>query len=30
MAVALYPRLVEQRVADAMSDTRVVLVVGPR
>ncbi|MGZ2487215.1 putative AAA+ superfamily ATPase [Rhizobium pisi] len=30
VAVALYPRLVEQRVADAMSDTRVVLVVGPR
>ncbi|WP_458387090.1 ATP-binding protein [Rhizobium pisi] len=28
--MALYPRLVEQRVADAMSDTRVVLVVGPR
>ncbi|WP_254701490.1 ATP-binding protein [Neorhizobium galegae] len=26
----LYPRLVEQRVADAMSDTRVVLIVGPR
>lgn len=29
-ALSLYPRLVEQRVADAMSDTRVVLVVGPR
>ncbi|WP_064684989.1 ATP-binding protein [Rhizobium bangladeshense] len=28
--MALYPRLVEQRVADAMSDTRVVLVAGPR
>ncbi len=28
--MALYPRLVEQRVADAMSDTRVVLIVGPR
>ncbi|MBX4971026.1 ATP-binding protein [Rhizobium binae] len=26
----MYPRLVEQRVADAMSDTRVVLIVGPR
>lgn len=28
--MALYPRLVEQRVAEAMSDTRVVLIVGPR
>ncbi|MGO7591714.1 AAA family ATPase [Rhizobium leguminosarum] len=28
--MALYPRLVEQRVADAMSDTRIVLIVGPR
>ncbi|MBX4917158.1 ATP-binding protein [Rhizobium bangladeshense] len=28
--MALYPRLVERRVADAMSDTRVVLIVGPR
>ena len=28
--MVLYPRLVEQRVADAMSDTRVVLIVGPR
>ena len=28
--MALYPRLVEQGVADAMSDTRVVLIVGPR
>jgi hypothetical protein len=28
--MALYPRLIEQRVADAMSDTRVVSVVGPR
>jgi len=28
--VAVYPRLVEQRVADAMSDTRVVLIVGTR
>lgn len=28
--MALYPRLVEQRIADAMSDTRVVLIVGPR
>ncbi|MGZ2506926.1 putative AAA+ superfamily ATPase [Rhizobium beringeri] len=28
--MALYPRLVEQRVADAMSDARVVLIVGPR
>jgi hypothetical protein len=28
--VALCPRLVEQRVADAMSDTRVVLIVSPR
>lgn len=28
--MALYPRLLEQRVADAMSDTRVVLIVGPR
>lgn len=28
--MALYPRLAEQRVADAMSDTRVVLIVGPR
>ena len=28
--MALYPRLVEQRVADALSDTRVVLIVGPR
>jgi len=28
--VALYPRLVEQRVAEAMSDTRVVLIIGPR
>lgn len=27
--MALYPRLVEQRVAAAMSDTRVVLIVGP-
>lgn len=26
----MYPRLVERRVADAMSDTRVVLIVGPR
>lgn len=26
----LHPRLVEQRAADAMSDTRVVLIVGPR
>lgn len=30
IVVALYPRLVERRVADAMSDTRVVLIVGPR
>ena len=29
-AVALFPRLVEQRVADAMSDTRVVLIMAPR
>jgi predicted AAA+ superfamily ATPase len=28
--VANYPRLAEQRIADAMSDTRVVLIVGPR
>lgn len=28
--MALYPRLVEQRVVDALSDTRVVLIVGPR
>jgi predicted AAA+ superfamily ATPase len=28
--VAIYPRLVEQRVNDAMSDTRVLLMVGPR
>ncbi len=28
--MALYPRLVEKRVADAMSDTRVVLIIGPR
>ncbi len=28
--MALYPRLVEQRVAEAMSDTRVVLIIGPR
>lgn len=28
--MALYPRLIEQRIADAMSDTRVVLIVGPR
>lgn len=26
----LYPRLVEQRVADAMLDTRVIMIVGPR
>lgn len=29
-AVMLYPRLVEQRVADAMLDTRVIMIVGPR
>lgn len=29
-AVVLYPRLVEQRVADAMLDTRVIMIVGPR
>ncbi|ULJ74642.1 ATP-binding protein [Rhizobium gallicum] len=28
--MAIYPRLVEQRVNDAMSDTRVVLIIGPR
>lgn len=28
--MAIYPRLVEQRVNDAMSDTRVLLMVGPR
>jgi len=28
--MAIYPRLAEQRVNDAMSDTRVVLIVGPR
>ncbi len=28
--MALYPGLVEKRVADAMSDTRVVLTIGPR
>ncbi len=28
--MALYQRLVEQHVVDAMSDTRVVLIVGPR
>ncbi|AUC13209.1 hypothetical protein BLX90_22875 (plasmid) [Rhizobium sp. Y9] len=29
-AVMLYPRLVEQRVADAMLDTMVITIVGPR
>ena len=28
--MTIYPRLVEQRVADAMLDTRVVMIVGPR
>jgi predicted AAA+ superfamily ATPase len=28
--MAIYPRLAEQRINDAMSDTRVVLIVGPR
>lgn len=28
--MAIYPRLAEQRIIDAMSDTRVVLIVGPR
>ena len=28
--MSLHPRLVEQLVADAMSDTRFVLIVGPR
>lgn len=28
--MTIYPRLVEKRVTDAMSDTRVVLIVGPR
>ncbi|QPB22816.1 ATP-binding protein [Rhizobium sp. 007] len=28
--MAIYPRLVEQRVNDAVSDTRVVLIIGPR
>ncbi|WVT77995.1 ATP-binding protein (plasmid) [Sinorhizobium chiapasense] len=28
--MAIYPRLAEQRIHDAMSDTRVVLIVGPR
>lgn len=28
--VVIYPRLAEQRINDAMSDTRVVLIVGPR
>jgi len=28
--MAIYPRLAEQRITDAMSDTRVVLIVGPR
>ena len=28
--VAVYPRFVERRIRDALTDTRVVLLVGPR